>query len=146
MASFSKGSTGTRRHRCDKCSKRGGYRLSKEESKERASERLRTHRHSSICRDSRKSDKRHGRAGNDLDLEFVRDLIQKDCHYCGTRLGKMTLDRVDNDKAHTKDNVVPCCVRCNSIRNDMPYAAWMELVPTIRELTEKGVFGDWKLK
>ena len=30
---------------------------------------------------------------------------------------KIGCDRVDNSKGHTKDNVVPCCITCNTVRN-----------------------------
>ncbi len=29
------------------------------------------------------------------------------------------LDRIDNSKGHTDDNVVPCCTRCNKAKMDM---------------------------
>ena len=29
-----------------------------------------------------------------------------------------SIDRLDNSKGHTKDNVVPCCIECNTARSD----------------------------
>jgi len=65
--------------------------------------------------------------------EDVLELIKKNCYYCGAapapskkklyRNGRLNgdfpsngLDRVDNDKGYTLDNVVPCCSNCNSLK------------------------------
>ncbi len=87
-------------------------------------------------------DKRKGRE-NDLDLEFVCEAIKKACSYCGESSIKMSLDRIDNSKGHLKTNVVPACVRCNFMRRDMPYDAWLFLVPVIKKAVEQGIFGSW---
>ena len=71
------------------------------------------------------------RARNDnlsfkLSRKFFRRLVQQNCYYCGCpptnklkRRGRGSyficngLDRIDNKKGYTKDNVVPCCFICN---------------------------------
>jgi hypothetical protein len=95
--------------------------------------------------DSRKNDKKHGR-DNNLTREYIRDLIKKGCLYCGDVNSRMTLDRIDNDIGHIIGNVVPACLRCNYLRRDMPYDAWMNMVPAIRDTFEKGLFGTWKCR
>jgi hypothetical protein len=55
----------------------------------------------------------------------------------------MTVDRIDNNKGHLLTNVVPACLRCNLARGDMPYEAWLCLVPGLKEAREKGLFGAW---
>ena len=49
--------------------------------------------------------------------EFLA-LISLPCHYCGGALPvtRGGLDRVDNSKGYTFDNVVPCCSDCNRIK------------------------------
>lgn len=44
---------------------------------------------------------------------------QKDCTYCGDKIATIGLDRIDNDKGYTVDNVVPCCGDCNWTRNNI---------------------------
>lgn len=54
----------------------------------------------------------------DIDNQWLYDTISNGkCFYCGDtkRLG---LDRIDNTKGHTKDNVVVCCYECNVARAD----------------------------
>jgi hypothetical protein len=55
----------------------------------------------------------------------------------------MTLDRIDNSIGHLMSNVNPCCYRCNYIRANMPYAAWLSIVPAIRATFELGLFAAW---
>lgn len=63
-------------------------------------------------------------------LEQFTKLILGNCHYCNStpmnvfNLNKNTfiyngLDRIDNSKGHTLDNVVPCCKYCNYSKRDL---------------------------
>ena len=56
------------------------------------------------------------------DFEYFRDLFKNSkCYLCGEpfkRDNKPTLDRIDNKKGHTKDNVLPCCVYCNKCKSN----------------------------
>lgn len=95
-----------------------------------------------ILKDTRNSDQKKG-FENDLTREFVDCAIRQGCSYCGELSIRMTLDRIDNQRGHTRDNVVPACYRCNMIRGNMPYEAWLNVVPAIRDTKEKGLFGLW---
>jgi hypothetical protein len=97
-----------------------------------------------VLMDARASDRKRGFSSNDLDLTFVEQLMQDGCSYCGTRVLRISLDRLDNAKSHDKSNVVACCFRCNYIRNSMPYEAWLIIVPAVRAAYEKGLFGNWR--
>jgi hypothetical protein len=132
-----------RRGKCVTCRKRDRYRKNPEAVLAGQHRRRLRSPDLYVLIDSRSSDKKKGRAGNDLTREFVRELLSKHCSYCGESSLRMTLDRKDNEKAHTKDNVVPACIRCNYLRRDMPLEAWLSLVPSIRETKELGLFGSW---
>jgi len=95
-----------------------------------------------IVQDSRASDKKKGRT-NDLSREWVEQEIANGCSYCGETQLRMTLDRMDNSKGHTKSNVRAACIRCNYLRRDTPFAAWLLLVGGLRMARECGAFGDW---
>ena len=95
-----------------------------------------------ILWDAKKSDNKRKRQ-NDLTLDFVQDMLSKPCSYCGGKNLKMGLDRKDNMLGHIKTNVVPCCDRCNYIRRDMPYEAWLVVAIAIRKAFEQNLFGDW---
>lgn len=95
-----------------------------------------------ILKESKKNDKRKG-FKNDLTIEFIAALIKNPCAYCGETNLRMTLDRIDNALGHTQENVIQACIRCNLIRKDMPYQAWIELTPTLCLIRQKNLFGDW---
>lgn len=95
-----------------------------------------------ILEDCRKSDRKKSR-DNDLDILFVKLLVENPCEYCGEDELRMTLDRVDNHVGHLKSNVVPACIRCNYARGNMPYAAWLRLIPGMKEARLAGEFGTW---
>lgn len=96
-----------------------------------------------VHKDLRIRDRRKQR-DNNLTIQHVMDLISKSCTYCGNDKMRMTLDRIDNTKGHLIANVVPSCVRCNSIRMAMPYEAWLRIIPAVRAAFEEGLFGEWK--
>lgn len=77
--------------------------------------------------------------------QFVQRLIDRGCKYCRAQNDecKMTLDRINNAKGHLRTNVMPACACCNYLRRDMPFKAWMFLVPHIRAARKRGLFGEW---
>ncbi len=56
----------------------------------------------------------------DISLEDFLVLIKLPCFYCSGALPEAGggLDRIDNEKGYMLGNVVPCCTRCNTMRND----------------------------
>jgi hypothetical protein len=118
------------------------------ERQERIKEKLRRYRADPekcarfILGQSRITDKRKGRA-NDLTRDFIEAMIINGCSYCGQIEGRMTLDRIDNSIGHLQNNVQPACLRCNYIRRDIPYEAWLALVPAVKEARIRGLFGTW---
>lgn len=68
----------------------------------------------------------------DLTFEQFKELTSKNCTYCNAVPGNKIsvykkaqfifiyngLDRIDNNKKHDLDNVVPCCKTCNRIKSN----------------------------
>ena len=83
-------------------------------------------------------DKKIGADICDMDIDYMlTNIIKKPCVYCGgtERVGA---DRIDNTRGHTKDNDVPCCVECNSVRGNMfTYEEMLILGKTVRTIKEK---------
>lgn len=48
------------------------------------------------------------------------------------------LDRVDNSRGHTDDNVVPCCQVCNAMKSDLPRSLFLEKVKLIAAHAARG--------
>ena len=95
-----------------------------------------------IYQNAKREDRYAGRECTITRLE-VGELVKKPCDYCGVKDKKMSIDRMENEIGHTKDNTVPCCLRCNTMKRDMPLAAWLAIAPAIRRARKKGLFGDW---
>jgi hypothetical protein len=82
----------------------------------------------------------------DLTEEQFKGLTQQNCYYCGAKPNQSCfsthnwlngeyiyngLDRIDNTKGYTIDNVVPCCRQCNqakSIFTLQEFQNWIEKV------------------
>lgn len=52
----------------------------------------------------------------DLTKEEFLSFWQKPCTYCGGEILTIGLDRVNNNKGYSLDNVVPCCIICNVMK------------------------------
>jgi hypothetical protein len=133
-----------RKKTCRACDARRKYHRDPDKTSKKRKERRQRLPATHIMQDSRKSDKKAGRDGNNITTLFVQETIKYGCKYCGETSLRMTLDRIDNSLAHTVDNVVPACIRCNLTRRSMPYDAWTFIAPRMREARELGLFDGWK--
>lgn len=61
-----------------------------------------------------------------LTLEDVVPMWNGNCAYCGNKLKLVSLDRVDNLKAYTLENTVPCCRWCNYTKGTSSAAFFYE--------------------
>ena len=65
-----------------------------------------------------------------LDKKYFFELTRKNCYYCGSSPSNLMkertlysnyiyngIDRVDNNKGYSKNNVVPCCKICNQAKH-----------------------------
>jgi hypothetical protein len=95
-----------------------------------------------ILKDTKATDRNMG-FSNDLTIEWIAKCIKDGCCYCGNKTLQMSLDRIDNNLPHTKNNVKPACIRCNFIRKTMPYNAWLQLLPGLQQAEEQGLFEEW---
>ena len=80
-----------------------------------------------------------------LTKEQVRTLTKQHCHYCGVaplQRGDFQdqfngeylyngIDRVDNSRGYTTDNVVPCCFRCNRAKMALSLEEFRGLITKI---------------
>ena len=86
------------------------------------------------------------------DAEAI-ELMKKPCFWCGVYLGNKGsqtrtingnpgyngLDRIDNNKGYIKDNVVPCCGRCNKARHTQSMSEFLLMCKAVYE-KHKNVF------
>lgn len=73
-----------------------------------------------------------------LTEEQFAGITSKPCHYCGTTEA-IGIDRKDSSKGYTIENSVPCCSRCNFIKNNIPYQEFLDHVSQLyKHLQSKG--------
>lgn len=71
-------------------------------------------RYAYMCKHAKRSGRELG-----LSLHEYIALTAQPCYYCGNKLPHTGgLDRIDNTKGYTSENVLPCCTACNRIRGD----------------------------
>lgn len=77
--------------------------------------------------------------------EFI-SLLSKGCSYCEKDLSLETgcgLDRLNNDEGYTLTNVVPCCGKCNQIKNlHLSHDEMKVGMKAIIEFRKKKMLGD----
>lgn len=69
------------------------------------------------------------------------NIMEQNCYYCDASPSMVKrskggrkpfvsngIDRVDNDRGYSEDNVVPCCRTCNVAKNAMPKDVFLEWV------------------
>lgn len=149
--------SGNQRSECRKCESKGRMARPRgepsEETKRRAKEaniqynrKLRRdprYRARTIWTDSKHFDKSRG-LEHALSVQDIQELLDTGCcSYCGETAIKLTLDRIDNSIGHVMSNVVVACYRCNVLRGNMPYTAWINFIPVVRDTREKGLFDGW---
>lgn len=91
------------------------------------------HRIKRMCGAYKLRDKKKGFDSN-IDSKWMIEFCKQPCFYCGDT-NNIGLDRIDNSKGHTKDNVVPCCYECNCARmNNFTHDEMKILGKTIKEI------------
>ena len=78
-----------------------------------------------------------------LTKEKFKEITKQNCFYCGTKPQQIArkdreypyiyngIDRVDNTKGYTDDNIVPCCGICNKMKLEMSIDEFKEKIITI---------------
>jgi len=99
-----------------------------------------------LYRSYRKTAKERGLKWS-LSKKLFRELTQKNCYYCGVEPHKNVntnghsfngdyiyngLDRANNSKGYTKDNVVPCCFSCNKMKGTKNKDEFLDKITMIK--------------
>ena len=84
-----------------------------------------------------RDDKKKGHDPPDFSFdEMLMRVAVSRCYYCDS-LENLGLDRIDNNKGHTRSNTVICCFRCNSLRSDNYTSDEFKLIgEAIKEIDE----------
>lgn len=79
----------------------------------------------------------------EIDIQDAINLWFSPCNYCGV-FPAFAIDRVDSDKNYTKENVVPCCTVCNSMKKDLSLEELRFRVAKVVEHTKLWALGDFR--
>jgi hypothetical protein len=103
-------------------------------NKERRKLYRKTRREYDRVYDYKYTDKKKGLV-SDLTVEwFKENITSQPCTYCGST-EKIGCDRVDNNKGHNMDNVIPCCDLCNQTRsNNFTVAEMIRIGSVIKQI------------
>lgn len=82
----------------------------------------------------------------ELTIEQFAEITKKDCYYCGTKPNQIAkhyscfgdyiyngIDRIDNNKGYTIENVVSCCKQCNFAKRDLTTKEFKDWIKNIYE-------------
>lgn len=89
-----------------------------------------------------------------LTFDQFNDIISKPCHYCGEEpyvhasmikranmkepmLKCVGIDRIDSSKFYNLDNCVPCCDKCNMMKNALEADEFLEHIQKIADHQNK---------
>lgn len=60
-----------------------------------------------------------------LTLDEFSSFWQEDCHYCGSKIETIGLDRIDPSGNYDIWNVVSCCTLCNRMKGDLSVSTFI---------------------
>lgn len=70
-----------------------------------------------------------------IDLKFFETNFHKDCFYCGDISDSSAygsrMDRINSDLGYSKDNIVPCCKKCNVMKNEFTLKDFLQQIEKI---------------
>lgn len=75
----------------------------------------------------------------DISYELFVDLIHDNCFYCGQSANEKRngVDRIDNTLGYSKENVVPCCFKCNQLKGKLSVNEFLSHIVKILEYAIK---------
>lgn len=78
-----------------------------------------------------------------LSVEEFKELVEKPCHYCGGYSSDWNIksrgngiDRKDSNIGYVYENCVPCCSKCNFVKNKIPYKDFILYIRRLYEITK----------
>lgn len=85
---------------------------------------------------------KYSACGLTIERDDAVRLMQLPCFYCEASPSH-GLDRIDNARGHSRDNVRPCCEKCNLILGDIPDSAKLCLVDGLTKIQKNGYLIEW---
>jgi hypothetical protein len=78
-----------------------------------------------------------------LSVEEFKNIVKQPCHYCGGFSSEWNknsrgngIDRKNSDIGYIYENCVPCCSKCNFVKNNTPYDKFLIYIRRLYETTK----------
>lgn len=98
--------------------------------------------HMSSCAKRRYTEYKNGAKRRQLQFRLTHEEFmafwQQPCAYCGDAIADIGLDRMDNGKGYSLENVTPCCKWCNRMKGALSQKQFLDRIQRISELTPVG--------
>lgn len=82
----------------------------------------------------------------DLEPHHFIKLWKEKCMYCGRKIDTIGIDRVDNSKGYSIDNIVPCCINCNRMKMAQSVEDFINNCRDIWNNFDKQYISRWRKK
>jgi hypothetical protein len=66
-----------------------------------------------------------------LTIEVLKSYYKKECYYCNDVVNDISLDRINNTKGYTPDNIISCCIKCNIMKHTQTQKEFIDRCKTI---------------
>lgn len=68
-----------------------------------------------------------------LNLRDFENLWKQPCYYCGKEISTIGLDRIDPLKGYLPNNIRPCCIICNRMKNKSSESKFLQYCKAITQ-------------
>lgn len=68
-----------------------------------------------------------------LTKEQFKSIILLPCKYCGEKIERRGIDRMDNNKGYTMENSAPCCKMCNYMKKNYLVENFLQHIKKIHD-------------
>ncbi len=84
-----------------------------------------------------KSEAKRRKIKIEINFQEFTTILKTNCFYCNDIVDTIGIDRIDNDKHYTFDNVIRCCVTCNKMKSNIePYKFFEHISKIAKNLSK----------
>lgn len=74
-----------------------------------------------------------------LTFDEFKTFWNKPCFYCCVKIDTIGLDRINNNIGYFYNNIVPCCIICNKLKNNLSLEDWTSYINQLKQFIKFGI-------